>query len=95
MNRTKEMAQKDARVQAIRKDRKVGLGTCTSIDECWSSLEILEFLDDNNINSEKDAVKWAYVQEGLFREQGTNCSSGEPNCPLHASYKEWNDMMKE
>lgn len=93
-SKTREMAQKDARVQAIRKDHRVGLGTCTSIDECWSESEILEFLDDNNIKSAKAAVDWAYEQEGLFREKGANCSSEEPDCELIRSAKEWSEVMK-
>ena len=94
-SKTKEMAQKDVRVQAIRKDHRVGLGTCTSIDECWSESEILEFLDDNNIKSAKAAVDWAYEQEGLFREKGSNCSFGESDCELIRAADEWSKIMKD
>ena len=90
-----EIAKVDPRVQAIRKDKNVGIGSCTTIDECWSHSEILEFLSDNNIKSIKDAVTWAYEQEGLHREMGTNASSGESNCQLIASYEEWQEVMKE
>ena len=82
------LAKTDPRVRAIRKDSNIGSGSCSTIDECWEDGEILEFLLSNSIKNVKDAVDWAYEQEGLFREQGTNCSSGEPDCHLIQSYKE-------
>ena len=95
MKSNNELAKMDKRVQAIRRDSNVGYGSCTSIDECWSSLEILEFLDNNNIKSPKAAVDWAYEQEGLFREKGANCSFGESDCELVKAADEWSDIMKD
>jgi len=89
------VASTDPRVQAIRSDPNVGRGSCTTIDECWEPREILEFLLDNKIKTPKEAVSWAYAQEGFHREMGTNCSSGEPDCHLIASYNEWQEVVKK
>ena len=90
-----EIAKADPRIRAIRKDKNVGIGSCTTIDECWSHGEILEFLNNNNIISIKKAVEWAYAHEGLIRSVATNYSSGEPDCRLIKEDKDWNDIMNK
>ena len=82
------------RIKAIREHRLVGNGSCTSVDECWTDAEILEFLDKYRIESPEGAVKWALEQEGMWREKGLNCSSGEPDCPLVQSYRQWEVDVK-
>ena len=50
MKLSDKIAKADPRVQAIRKDKNVGIGSCTTIDECWSHSEILEFLNNNGLS---------------------------------------------
>lgn len=56
-------------VAAVRSDVKVGYGTCSVIDECYSDNELLESLHDAGITTVKDAVAWARDVENLFRER--------------------------
>ena len=78
------------RVTAIRDHSKVGRGTCTSVDECWDDKDIIEFLDDNGIQTEEGAIEWALEQEGLHLEQGLNCRWGEDDDPQLIAWREWN-----
>ena len=82
----------DPRVQAIRDNDRVGKGSCTSIDECYSDSELVEELDRDGAETPEAAVKWALWSEGLWREQGLNASSGEVDCPLVASYNHWHSQ---
>ena len=79
------------RVTAIRNHSKVGRGTCTSVDECWDDKDIIEFLDDNGIQTEEGAIEWALEQEGLFLEQGLNQRWGEDDDPQLLAWNEWNE----
>tara|TARA_Y100000310_G_scaffold342693_1_gene446960 strand:+ start:313 stop:561 length:249 start_codon:yes stop_codon:yes gene_type:complete len=79
------------RVTAIRNHSKVGRGTCTSVDECWDDKDIIEFLDDNGIQTEEGAIEWALEQEGLFLEQGLNQRWGEDDDPQLIAWNEWNE----
>ena len=83
------------RIEAIREHRLVGNGSCTSVDECWTDDEIIECLDNLGVESPEGAVKWALEQEGMWREQGLNASSGEPDCPLVESYRQWKEDVKD
>jgi nucleotidyltransferase/DNA polymerase involved in DNA repair len=83
------------RIKAIREHRLVGNGSCTSIDECWTDDEIIECLDNLGVESPEGAVKWALEQEGMWREQGLNASSGEQDCPLVESYRQWKEDVKD
>jgi hypothetical protein len=67
----------DPRVAAIRADKKVGKGSCTSIDECYDDAEIVEYLDKLKFVTIESAIKWAYDSEGLWLEQGLNQRWGE------------------
>jgi len=82
------------RIEAIREHKLVGRGSCTSVDECWTDDEIIEHLDEYGIESPEGAVKWALEQEGMWREKGLNCSSGEPDCHLVESYRQWQEDVK-
>jgi len=61
------------------------------VDECWDDKEIVEFLDDNDIHTESEAIKWALEQEGLFLEQGLNQRWGEDDDPQLIAWNEWNE----
>lgn len=82
---------KDARVIAIRADKNVGRGSCSSIDECWSDAELIAALDGENITEPAAAVKFAYDMEGLHLEQGLNARWGEDDDPQLIAWKEWNE----
>tara|TARA_Y100000296_G_C5146330_1_gene243890 strand:+ start:812 stop:1060 length:249 start_codon:yes stop_codon:yes gene_type:complete len=79
------------RVDAIRSHPKVGVGSCTSVDECWDDKEIIEFLDNNGVTTEEGAIKWALEQEGLFLEQGLNQRWGEDDDPQLIAWNKWNE----
>lgn len=56
-------------IAAVRRDVKVGRGTCSVIDECYSDRELAQALDEAKITTVKDAVEWARDVERLFRER--------------------------
>jgi hypothetical protein len=71
------MKSNDPRVVAIRADKVVGLGSCSSVDECYSDEEVVETLNEMKVTSVADAVKWARRTEGLHLEQACNARWGE------------------
>ena len=79
------------RVTAIRNHSKVGRGTCTSVDECWDDKDIIQFLDENDVQTEEGAIEWALEQEGLFLEKGLNQRWGEDDDPQLIAWNEWNE----
>jgi hypothetical protein len=68
-------------VAAIRADRLVGTGTCTSIDECWEDSELREALSRDGVTTATGAVEWARKAEGLWLEQACNARWGEDDDP--------------
>jgi hypothetical protein len=62
----------DPRVEAIRNDTKVGCGTCSTIDECFTDAELAAALDERNITTPKVALRWARGFERLHRELESN-----------------------
>lgn len=85
------MSQQDERVQAIRKHPKVGEGSCTVIDECYTDAELIEELDEDGITTPEGAVEWALEIEGLKVEQALNARWGEDDDPELERWREWND----
>lgn len=81
----------DPRVFAVRTDALVGRGSCTSTDEAWEDAELIEAMDLAGVVGAEAAVRWAREGEGLWLEQGTNASSGEPDCPLVRAHTEWEE----
>ena len=75
-------------ISAIRNDKLVGKGTCSSIDECFSDKDLEEQLKAN-ITSAEGAVKWARKSELLWREEGTNQRWGEDDDIQLTSYREY------
>lgn len=82
-------------IAAIRNDKVVGRGSCSSIDECWSDEELEEQLAFGGITMEKAAVKWAREQEGMFLEDGLNQRWGEDDDPQLEAYDKFQEMEKE
>jgi hypothetical protein len=62
-------------IAAIRNDRRVGRGTCSTIDECYDDAELVTaFGDEPTI---KAAVKAAYRLEGLRMDAMMNARFGD------------------
>lgn len=78
-----------ALIAAVRADKLVGRGTCSSLDECFEDDELPAHLGLTQATTPAEAVKAARDSEELYLENGTNQSSGEPDCPIVASYRAW------
>jgi len=85
----------DTLVKAIREDKLVGAGSCTSIDECFDDHEIAEELQREGITTVEGAIKWARDREGLWLEQGLNCRWGEDDDPQLKAYYGFNSQRDE
>ena len=85
----------DKLVKAIRDHHLVGVGTCSTIDECWEDAEIAEALEQDGITTETSAIQWAMALEGLHMEQMLNCRWGEDSDPELEMYREWKDKCKQ
>ena len=85
---------KDHRVIAIRECPVVGIGSCSSIDECFSNKELIDMLNEENIKSKKDAKKWALDRELLWLEQGLNCRWGEDDDPQLLMWQDFKKRVK-
>lgn len=66
-------------IKAVRKDRLVGKGSCSSIDECYEDEELWEVIRE--AKSPQEAVRLAREAEGIFLEQEANCRWGEDDDP--------------
>ena len=56
-------------IAAVRADVKVGRGTCSVIDECYTDAELAEAFLNEGIDTVQNAVEWARDIERLFRER--------------------------
>ena len=56
-------------INAVRMDDKVGRGSCSVIDECWTDEEIREGLVRDGVRGKIEAVRWARRIERMFRER--------------------------
>ncbi len=82
----------DARVEAIRKNERVGRGSCTTIDEATTDDELIAELDEAGVTTPAKAVQWAIETEGLRIENATNFRWGEDTDPELARLKEWREQ---
>ena len=82
----------DKRIKAIRANDKVGRGSCSSIDECYDTDEIIEELDSKGISTPEAAVKWALETEGIWLEQGLNTRWGSDDDPQLKRYQWFNEL---
>ena len=76
-------------VTAIRRNNRVGQGTCTYIDETYADDELVEALLLDGASNVPDAVAWACKEEHDILEMSLNASSGESDCPLVKRYDKW------
>lgn len=89
MTRHDDSVGADPRIVAIRADEKVGGGTCSSIDECWSNKDLFDYLEGMEIDDPAKAVEWARGQEELFLEQGLNQRWGDDDDPQLEAYNKF------
>jgi len=77
-------------IAAVRADKKVGRGSCASIDECFSDDELWDDLlcDCKTV---EEALKECYESEGLWLEKGLNQRCGEDDDPQLAAWQEWRE----
>lgn len=81
-------------VEAIRADKAVGRGSCSSIDEAWEDAEIGDALGRAGIADAAKAVEWARLQEGLCLEHGLNQRWGEDDDPQLKAYQEFKEKCR-
>ena len=56
-------------IAAVRADRRVGVGSCSVIDECYTDEELADELGDAGCTSAAAAVRWARAADRLWRER--------------------------
>lgn len=56
-------------IKAVRDDAKVGRGSCSVIDECYTDAELEEALKRAGIKGKIESVRWARGVERLYRER--------------------------
>jgi len=78
-------------VDAVRKDRVVGHGTCSMVDECLSDTELAESLVFEGISTPEAAIKYARGRQAQYLERALNCRFGENNDPELLA---WNEFKK-
>lgn len=84
----------DDLVKAIRADKAVGKGSCSSIDECWDDSELRDALMEDNITEPAKAVEWARSQEGLFLDSACDARWGEDDDPQLEWKREFEEKCK-
>lgn len=84
----------DIRVVAVRENKLVGRGSCSSIDECMEDSELVSEFNRENITTPKAAVRWAIQQELLHLERGLNQRWGEDDDSQLLIYKQFKAAMK-
>ena len=85
-------------IAAVRADVLVGKGSCASIDECMEDDELWTVLTDYGTSDPTtitQALKRARDSEEMYLENGTNQTSGEPDCPIVAEYRAWKKRRAE
>ena len=86
---TRTEARSDPRILAIRRDKLVGHGSCTSIDECYDAIDLVDALDEAQITDAQGAVEWARDLEGVSLEKGLNQRWGEDDDPQLQAWQAW------
>jgi len=84
----------DPRVTAIRNDKLIGSGTCSTVDEAYGDADLIEELDEGKITTPEAAVKWAIQLEDIQMEQALNQRWGEDDDPQLKMAAEWEQRKK-
>lgn len=56
-------------IKAVRSDEKVGVGSCSVIDECYTDAELEEALKREGIRGKIESVRWARRVDRNYRER--------------------------
>lgn len=89
------MATMQEMVAAIRADKLVGRGSCTSVDECWTDEDLAEYLARDDVTTVEGAVRWARESEGLWLEKAADARWGEDDDPELEELRSFRRRMKE
>lgn len=92
---TTDIASKDPRLLAIRKDPVVGRGSCSAIDECMTDLEVCLYLDKDGVKHPSDALWWARKNERLHLERGCEQRWGVDDDPQLLALREFEASCRE
>jgi hypothetical protein len=68
INITLNARQRDAIIKRVRADKLIGIGTCSSIDECMTDEEVIEYCERLGISGACMAVAELRRKEALYRE---------------------------
>lgn len=56
-------------INAVRRDEKVGVGSCSVIDECYTDDELRDALTRDGIRGKVESVRWARRIDRMYRER--------------------------
>jgi hypothetical protein len=90
-----DLSQVTEFIQAIRADKAVGRGSCSSIDECWDEKQLIENLVRANITTAEAAVTWAREVEQQFLDRASDCRWGEDDDPELAILREFKKLCED
>ena len=82
-------------LEAIRRHRLIGRGSCTSVDECYSDEEVIRELRIYGIATEDGAISHFIKNEDIFMEQQLNTRWGEDDDPQLTAYETWMKIKSE
>jgi hypothetical protein len=85
----------DPRVTAIRNDKLIGSGTCSTVDEAYGDAYLIEELDEEKITTPEAAVKWAIELEDLRIYNALNHRWGEDDDHELKRMEEWEQRKKD
>ena len=88
-------ARQDPRVQAIRTDRRVGSGSCSTLDECYEDVELLTKLIDDKVATPSEALAWAYRHELIYLERWHEVTQDTGEESVEALRRELSDRMED
>lgn len=74
----------DERVKAIRADKKIGEGSCSTVDECYTDKELIAELDEAGITSPEAAVKHFREFEQIRNDYEDDVRGHGNVSPLHS-----------
>ena len=83
------------RVKAIRENKLVGKGSCSTVDECYSDKDLLDELNAEDIDTDEKAIKWAISEQLMYLEDATNYRWGEDSDQEVTALKHFRSKMKK
>jgi len=83
------MADFAAMVKAVRADKKVGRGTCTEIDECYTDDELIQMFKEGDVESCEKAVTWCRMLQRDRLEDACNYRWGMDSDPELQRLRDW------